>query len=56
MLCSAPPPLTDDQLSAALDGEADQVVLDHLERCPSCTARLEQARRAERALAGRLYR
>ena len=56
MLCSVPPPLTDDQLSAALDGEADQAVREHLERCPSCAARLEQARLAERALAGRLYR
>jgi hypothetical protein len=56
MLCSVPPPLTHDQLSAALDGDADQVVRDHLDRCPSCRARLEQAGLAERALAGRLRR
>jgi hypothetical protein len=31
-------------------------VRDHLERCASCTARLDQARLAERTLVGRLYR
>src|SRR5689334_23694103 len=56
MLCSVPPALTDDQLSAALDGDADAAVRNHLEHCPSCRARLEQARLAERALASRLHR
>jgi hypothetical protein len=56
MLCSVPPPLTDDQLSAALDGDTDSIVRDHLGRCASCMARLEQARLVERALAGQLHR
>jgi anti-sigma factor RsiW len=56
MECSTPPPLTEDQISAALDGEADQAVQQHLQGCASCAARLARAGQAERALAGRLYR
>lgn len=47
MWCSFPPPLTDDQLTAALDGDADTVVQQHLDQCPSCAARLAQAQQAE---------
>jgi hypothetical protein len=56
MECSTPPALTEDQLSAALDGEADLVVQEHLRSCASCAVRLERARVAERRLASRLYR
>jgi len=56
MECSSPPPLNDDQLSAALDETATPEVIDHLAACPSCAARLEQARSTERALRSGLYR
>jgi anti-sigma factor RsiW len=56
MECSTPPPLTEDQLSAALDGEVDPAVQEHLQGCASCAARFARARSAEHALAGRLYR
>jgi hypothetical protein len=56
MECSLPPALTDDQISAALDQAATPDVTEHLARCPSCAARLEQARSAERALYANLFR
>lgn len=55
MECSSPPPLTDDQISDALDQAATADVLEHLARCPSCAARLEQAGSAERALRSNLF-
>lgn len=54
MDCRTPPPLSDDQLSAALDGDADAAVQAHLAACPGCAARLEQARRIEQGLQRRL--
>ena len=56
MQCSSPPPLTDNQITAALDGEADRSVLAHLEHCPSCVARLADARRFEQRAQQLLYR
>ncbi len=56
MDCSAPPPLTDDQISAVLDGAAEGAVLAHLAGCASCAARLEDARRVERTLRDGLHR
>ncbi len=56
VLCDNPPPLSDEAISAALDGEAPAQVLAHLEHCGGCTARLEQAQRFERVLAGTLHR
>lgn len=56
MQCSVPPPLNDDQLSAALDGSAEQSILDHLARCPVCAVRLNAARRVEQALHTRFFR
>lgn len=56
MECSHPPPLTDDQLSAVLDGEGAPAVLAHLAVCPACATRLDQARRVEEALGARLHR
>src|SRR5262245_19268329 len=56
MQCSSPPPLTDNQITAALDGEADPAALAHLAQCPSCSARLADARRFERRAQRRLYR
>lgn len=54
--CSAPPQLTEDQLSATLDGEAEAPIADHLARCPWCASRLEQVRHAEQRLVATLYR
>jgi hypothetical protein len=56
MECSSPPPLTDDQISAALDEAAGPEVIDHLAGCASCAARLEDARQREQALRSSLYR
>jgi hypothetical protein len=56
MECSSPPPLTDDQLSAALDQAAAPDVIDHLAGCASCAARLDAAQRAEQSLRSALYR
>jgi hypothetical protein len=56
MECTQPPPLTDDQITAVLDGEGDSQVLAHLERCPGCTQRLQQAQRLEGALHASLWR
>jgi hypothetical protein len=56
MECSSPPPLTDDQLSAALDQEATPDVIDHLAGCASCAARLQTAQQAEQSLRSSLYR
>ncbi len=56
MQCSLPPPLTEDQLSAALDGTADAAVQAHLSRCPYCAEQLAAARQIETALNQQLYR
>ena len=56
MECSSPPPLTDDQLSAALDQVAAPDVIDHLAGCASCAARLQSAQHAEQSLRSALYR
>jgi anti-sigma factor RsiW len=56
MECSSPPPLTDDQLSAALDQTATLDVIDHLAKCASCATRLDAAQQAEQSLRSALYR
>lgn len=56
MKCSFPPPLTDDQLTDALDGVADRAVDDHLAGCAYCSTRLAQARQAELVFHARLHR
>ena len=54
--CSNPPPLSPDQLSAALDGAAEPAVRDHLTQCAFCTGRLQGARLAEQKLRRQLFR
>lgn len=54
MECSFPPPPNEDQLSAALDGDAAEN--DHFERCPACAARLRLALDIEGKLVNELYR
>lgn len=56
MRCVFASPLTEDQISAAIDGEADPDITTHLERCAFCAARVEQAQHFERALERRLHR
>ena len=56
MACSIPPELTDDQISAALDGVDDSIVQAHLAQCPGCRARLDAAQKAESWLYGKLSR
>jgi anti-sigma factor RsiW len=56
MSCSQPPPIGEDQISAVIDGVADPAVLEHLARCPSCSARLAAAHQGEQLLLANLYR
>lgn len=56
MTCSFPPPPSDDQLTAALDGNAAPDIYNHFERCPACATRLSRAREAEGKLVNILYR
>lgn len=56
MLCSVPPPLNDNQIGAALEEDADMDVLRHLEMCPHCRQRVEEARSLESALRFQLIR
>lgn len=56
MACTSREALSEEQLSAAIDGQASDIVLEHLASCPICSARLASARAAESALHTRLYR
>jgi anti-sigma factor RsiW len=56
MQCSAPPPLTDEQISTVIDGTAAPAVHAHVSQCASCAQRLAQARGMEQSLRTRLYR
>jgi anti-sigma factor RsiW len=56
MECILPPPITDDQISAALDGLADPTVQNHIAQCPGCAVRIEQAQSLEATLKRTLNR
>ena len=56
MPCSDPPPLDDETIDAALDGDMPPAVAAHLQHCTYCASRLEEARQFETALRGRLAR
>lgn len=56
MPCQNPPPLGDEAISEALDGTASPQTLAHLQHCPACSARLQNAGALERALADALHR
>src|SRR5581483_12415510 len=56
MTCSAPPPLTDEQIFTALDMVAGPAVLAHLAHCASCARRLAEAQQMEQRLKSRLHR
>lgn len=54
--CSCPPPLTEDELEAALLEVRDVAVEAHLVQCAYCSTRLAAMRRFERTLQARLAR
>lgn len=56
MRCSSGETLSEEQLSAAIDGHADEKVLAHLASCPQCATRLAMARTTETFLGSSLYR
>jgi anti-sigma factor RsiW len=49
-------PLSEDEISAALDHESSVPVVEHLARCPFCRHRLEQTALMEADFSARLYR
>ncbi len=56
MACIEPPPIANDQLLLYLDGEADQMVGDHLAACSYCRARGSALENLQARLKARLYR
>ena len=55
MECSNPPALTDEELSAVLDDEAEDSTLQHLRQCPGCAERLGEMKKRDKLLE-RLWR
>lgn len=56
MTCMHQPELTDDQISDLLDGRATADLQFHLDTCPYCRNRFEQARRLEQGVFRSLHR
>jgi hypothetical protein len=56
MACVSPPELNDRELLTYIDGEADQQVVAHLERCPHCREKAHRLTRLQDRLTTRLYR
>ena len=56
MECTSPPALDTRQLSAYVDGYADQEVIAHLARCPYCREQARQQAAWQDRLTARLYR
>lgn len=56
MPCTNPPPLSDETISAILDGDLSPEVSLHLEQCGDCAARLDEARQWQQGMARRLGR
>ena len=54
--CVSPPELDDGDLLTYIDGEADQQVVAHLERCPHCREKVQRLARLQDHLTARLYR
>jgi hypothetical protein len=55
-ICRRPPSLNDIDLIAAVDGEAEEEVLDHLRDCPHCAQRAQDIDELQQLLRQRLYR
>lgn len=56
MKCRLPPPLTEEQISAFLDGEAEPAVRQHVIECAYCAARVAQARQVEAMMQQQFFR
>ena len=56
MTCINPPALTDEQLNAALDHLADDLVLEHLESCDFCRDRFKAMQAFDERLQASLHR
>jgi anti-sigma factor RsiW len=56
MECGLPPPITEDQISALIDGFADSNVQQHIAQCAACAVRVRQAQMLEDVLKVRLNR
>ena len=56
MACVSPPELNDRELLTYIDGEADQQVVAHLERCSHCREKAHRLARLQDRLTTRLYR
>lgn len=56
MACVSPPELSDRELLTYIDGEADQQVVAHLERCSHCQERARRLTRLQDRLTAQLYR
>ena len=56
MECQSGTSLSDEQLSAVIDGVAAEGVVEHLAACPACAARLEALQRVEQQLTVQLAR
>ena len=54
--CTSPPELSDRELLAYIDGEADDQIVAHLEQCPSCRDRARHLARLQNSLTAQLYR
>ena len=56
MNCIFSSPLTDEQISFLLDGNTDEELESHLEQCPACRQRFEEAGQIELMLKKKLFR
>ena len=56
MVCTSPPELSDRDLLTHIDGEADDEVVAHLERCPHCRERARRLSSLQDRLTTQLYR
>jgi hypothetical protein len=54
--CVSPPELTVVQLSLFLDGEADALITDHVQRCPTCRTNALRLARLQHPVQRALYR
>lgn len=56
MTCVSPPELNGRDLLTYIDGEADEQVTAHLERCPHCREKAQRLARLQGCLTAQLYR
>lgn len=54
--CALPPALSEQDLIAAIDDEAEPHIMHHLCRCPHCAARARSLARLQQQLRTKLYR